>query len=109
MKELDIVWVSERGYKCFVRPMSSLGMEDWYCGSVGVPQEHPLHGADYDTAGDALDGLNITYAGYRVPDDRRWYFGLDTAGMDQPLLQTFFGWVRELSEELAQYASTGVA
>jgi hypothetical protein len=101
--EPDLIdFVTAAGYPARMRRH---GMTGTWCGYVGVPGMHPAWGARMEDDGPA-DGLEVhggvTYAGraWWRPNDRRWWFGFDTAhGFDfmPPMMKH---WPREVWREM---------
>lgn len=90
-----ISWINEEvGYPCIIRR----GPTGAWCGYVGIPKDHPLHGKDYDkiynyeteegvdieihrglTFSDECSGDHITGVCHDKTDDDVWWFGFDCA------------------------------
>ena len=75
-------WIQEpSGYKCRIVRNKTTGT---LCGYVGIPKEHRFWGASYEDdelrdIGDNVHG-GVTYS--QEGDDEWWYFGFDTAHID---------------------------
>lgn len=76
-------WIQEpSGYKCRIKRNPITGT---LCGYVGIPRDHKFWGIGYDWHEELRDiGANVhgglTYG--QEGDDGWWYFGFDTAHMD---------------------------
>jgi hypothetical protein len=82
-KEWKQWWDKATGLPCLAIRRSSLGV---WCGYVGVPPGHALHGMDYDIPDVRIHG-GLTFAdcadprGGHAPEeiDDVWWFGFDCA------------------------------
>lgn len=111
--EPDEVMFESSGLTCWMRRHPNLGS---WCGYVGVPRSHPLHGLHYDDA--LLDGIESPHGGLTFSDDwldseaDLWWFGFDCghSGDRSPGLEAMIRRVRdpEFAEFEAHEEESGV-
>lgn len=69
-----VEWPHDSGLRC----LALRGPAGAWCGYVGVPKGHPLHGADYSGLPVEVHG-GLTFAGQLLDVDGGWWLGFDCA------------------------------
>ena len=71
------------GYKCRIKRNATTGT---LCGYVGIPKEHKFWGVNYEESDGELNEIEVdVHGGFTYSaegDDGYWYFGFDTAHID---------------------------
>ena len=117
MDEPDEVRFSVAGFECFIVRHHRLGH---LCGYIGVPQEHPFYGVNYDdidieahgglTYSDEGSGLGKKVEQFEV-NEQLWFLGFDCAHFNDhiPTLEDSFGseyrTIEYVKKELARIAT----
>lgn len=70
-------WIDDTGTPALRCEIVNIG---WWCGYVGVPPGHPLHGRHFRDCSKALHEAahgGLTFSGLCGKDDQTWWLGFD--------------------------------